>query len=203
MARINRCNLNAPVCQCIRPNRISMVQCTLDSTMNNYLAGDWKHPHTPEVVEVAIRSSSTRVSVNSSAVRTDGTPKCSGVFFTNLQMFSLALRGYNSEISGTSPGLSVSRKAPKLRDSFQSEKLVISFSDRTSFIHLKSLSNAEEEKYEREVTTERSSTRGLFISSGVRIVEMSRCSSVFFIPSLQFSVPFRRYREAWLGMRPV
>ena len=29
-----------------------MVQCTLDSTMNNYLAGDWKHPHTPEVVEV-------------------------------------------------------------------------------------------------------------------------------------------------------
>ena len=85
-------------------------------------------------------------------------------------MFSLALRGYNSEISGTSPGLSVSRKAPKLRDSFQSEKLVIAFSDRTSFIHLKSLSNVEEEKYEREVTTERSSTRGLFMSSGERIV---------------------------------
>ena len=139
----------------------------------------------------------------SSAVRTDGTPKWSGVFFTNLQMFSLALRGYNSEISGTSPGLSVSRKAPKLRDSFQSEKLVISFSDRTSFIHLKSLSNAEEEKYEREVTTERSSTRGLFMSSGERIVEMSRCSSVIFISSPQFSVPFRRYREAWSGMRPV
>ena len=29
-----------------------MVQCKLDSTMNNYPAGDWKHPRTPEVVEV-------------------------------------------------------------------------------------------------------------------------------------------------------
>ena len=28
-------------------------QCKLDSTMNNYPAGDWKHPRTPEVVEVS------------------------------------------------------------------------------------------------------------------------------------------------------
>ena len=172
--------------------------------MNDYLAGDWKHPHTPEVVEVGSDQKLVNSCVSELLSSEDG--RDTEVFRSLLHQLAdvlTSLERVQLRNLGTSPGLSVSRKAPKLRDSFQSEKLVISFSDRTSFIHLKSLSNAEEEKYEREVNTERSSTRGLFMSSGERIVEMSRCSSVIFIPSPQFSVPFRRYREAWLGMRPI